>query len=363
MEQNKKIVIFAPEFHEPAIEGIQKNALSMAGSFAQMGFGVQVYTYLSFGEKGKPEQGIDVSYAINFKKNKIARYFSWLFNAAKIYREIKAIKPQRIVFFSLDRPLMIPLFILSFGRFPITLSIFSYRELGGPAGLLLKIVKNKITTFIVQSEYMKGALEWAEVSSNKISVLAFLPEKEKFYPPEKISEKIPAFGYLSNATHAGGVYDVVAAAKSVPGANFVLAMRKFSEKEEVDVKMLFEAMKKEKVSNVTVERNIRNVAEFIREIRCVIMPPKDQNNTMSFPMVMSESFLSKTLVICSNLPVFGYFKKNDFVVSYDSQEELVEIVAKIAKEGIGMYSNRVEDAYRWAKNMPDPTAAAKIYLS
>ncbi|MEM3394185.1 MAG: hypothetical protein QXY79_03975, partial [Candidatus Methanomethylicia archaeon] len=168
------------------------------------------------------------------------------------------------------------------------------------------------------------------------------------------------YGYLSNASEEAGVYDILQLAKECPHLTFYLAIRKFSFSEEKYFQKLLLFIKKEKIKNIKIFRNIENMKEFLNSITGLINPVRNEKYTMAIPLSILECFLTKTLVFLRELPVFKELK--DYVVTFQDINELKGVLKKdyFKNEFI---TEKLKAAFEYAKeNIISPQKMLKLLL-
>lgn len=359
-----KIAVLAPEIHEPFIEGIQKNAWSISQALTQSEATVSVFTQCSYGQKIN-DANIKINYSLNAKRCKLIKYFSWLKNGFKISREIRKDNSDLLLVFSLDWSFILPIFwtaIIS-PKTKIRLVCFSLRELTGINAIFFNLLRNKFDHIFPRSNHLKEKLVSLGFNSEKISVVTALPNKEKFAiatPELSNTETINRIAYLSSAEETAGVYLIPNLAQALPEITFTLALRQFSEREEVDIVNLEKELKKKNLNNLIITRNIKNITEFYQSQDAIILPPKDERNTMSAPLVLLEAFLLKKPTFLSNLGIFSEYE--DFSFIFRETDDLIKTIKEI-NQSPNKIILKTQSAYEYVKQLPDATTAAKIYQS
>ena len=88
------IVIFAPEQHNPLIEGIQKSAYVSCKALQQQRQPITVFSQQTY---GTPFVGSDypIEYVFSSKKARLIKYLSWFFGARGVTEKIKALHHRR----------------------------------------------------------------------------------------------------------------------------------------------------------------------------------------------------------------------------------------------------------------------------
>ncbi len=346
LEGNKiKVAIFGPEMHLPLIEGIQKTSVEFARQLIEVGHGVRVFTQRSFGRLDHElESGV---FLINSGGSKILRFFYWLVDSFKILRLIAQEGIREVFVFSLDLSFLIPLsFIVLFRpEVRVRLFLFSPRELNFlPSKLFLKLFRNKVSRFIVRSEYMKERLDRLGIVDYKISVLLPFPNKSRFFLPHK-GEYPRSLGYLSSAQNEAGIKMILGLSSLLKDYVFFLAIRDFDNiKEEI---LLRELMKREKNGNLRILRNIENVPSFLSSLGGIILPPEKEDYSMDMPMLMIESFALKIPVFVRDLPMFKGLSESGMVKSFVNIEDLKEKILE------GHDNKAINKAHEFASSLPD----------
>jgi len=360
-----RIAIFAPEIHEPFIEGIQKSAWHISGEFFRKGNDVNIFTQITFGSKIDSKNNVKVFYWLNSCKVKILKYAIWLFDSIRICVKIKRLKIDKIFVFSLDLPFILPLlFLCLFNRsVKIKVLIFSFREIYGINGLCLRLIKRKIEAFFVRSDLAKDRLSVIGVESGRIKVLLpFLNKSDFFVDNKKIDSRLDNklnVAYLSSADFGAGLEDIISVAKNNPMVNFKIAIRKFSKEKELEVSRFFDEHNVGSISNIEILRNIKNIPDFLSGINVVILPPKDFFSSMDMPMVMIESFAKKVTVVCSDIEIFHYLESIGCVTIFKNADHLSSIIKEIFD---GSSKSTVVRAFDFVLELPELTEASELYL-
>jgi glycosyltransferase involved in cell wall biosynthesis/SAM-dependent methyltransferase len=79
--EHATIVAFAPEIHEPFIEGVQKTAWSMAQEFVASGETVEIITQHSYGQPIAPNENIKLATQLTQIEQRLLKYVAWLVQA------------------------------------------------------------------------------------------------------------------------------------------------------------------------------------------------------------------------------------------------------------------------------------------
>lgn len=346
LEGNKiKVAIFGPEMHLPLIEGIQKTSVEFTRQLIEAGYGVRVFTQLSFGSLDHELE--PAVFLINSESSKILRFFYWFIDSFKISRLIAQEGIKEVFVFSLDLSFLIPLIFIALfcPEIRVRLFLFSPRELNFlPSKLFLKLFHNKISHFIVRSEYMKERLVQLGIVNHKISVSLPFPNKSRFFLPHK-GEYPKSLGYLSSAQNKAGIEVILGLSNLLKDYIFFLAIRDFDNvKEEI---LLRELMKREKNGNLRILRNIENVPSFLSSLGGIILPPEKEDYSMDMPMLMIESFALKVPVFVRDLPMFKGLSESGMVKSFVNIEDLKEKILE------GYDNKAINKAHEFASSLPD----------
>lgn len=356
----EKIAILAPEIHEPFIEGIQKNAWAVSQEFSAAGFEPLVFTQHSYGKK-IASQALKIDYSINSGKVRPLKYLLWLRDGFRIANLIRREGIRHLFAFSLDWSFFAPILataILS-PKTKIVLINFSVRELRGVNRLFMKIVRRRISRFFVRSVYVKELFCQLAVTESKVAVATVFPQKSKYLKPDAAGlAKLGKIAYLSSAENSAGVGLILDLAEAFPAIDFIVALRKFSSREEVAVETLLAEIAKRRLTNVAIERNISDMPSFYQKVDGVILPPLDEIQTMAAPLVLLEAFASKKLVFVSDLPVFREY--GDRAVVFKDKSEIIVAIKKAEAEP-DFFRQMAERAFDYASSLPDERQAADIY--
>lgn len=353
-DKKNRVAIFGPEMHLPLIEGIQKTSVEFTRLFLESDHDVRVFTQFSFGQLD-PKLGSEI-FLINSNNSKTVRLFCWLIDSLKISKVVVRDSIRDVFIFSLDLSFLIPLITIILRRdVKMTLFVFSPRELNFlPSKLFLKLFNNKISHFIVRSEYMRRRLSDLGVAHHKINLLLPFPNKSKFSSPHN-GEYPKTLGYLSSAQNKAGIEVVLGLSSLLKDYTFFLAIRDFdSFKEDA---LLKELVRQEKNGNLRILRNIEDIPSFLSSLGGVILPPEKEDYSMDVPMLMIESFALKIPVFVSDLPMFEYFYGSGMVKCFSNVEDLKDKVLE------GCDSEVIERAYDFALSLPDVEEFTKKIIS
>jgi glycosyltransferase involved in cell wall biosynthesis len=349
-KKRERILVVAPEIHYPLIEGIQKSAWDVIKAANIKGFYPIVLTQYSYG-KPFPEvlnNKFLTEYVFRNYRAKALKFLNWFFVGLKTLILIRKEQIKKCLFFSLDYPFIFSFFFSIISGAEIRLFIFSLREINGVRRMFLKLLKRRIK-IIVQTEYVKNEILNIGFKNKQVFVAPFMPNKLQY---EKIEDDIKRasnlFIYMSNATKEAGIYDIIECARKVSNLEFVLAIRKFTEKEENDFYQLISFIEKNKIKNIKIKRNIKTPKLLLERATAIIIPPKNQLVSMSFPILIMEAFLTKTPVIASDLPIFSFLKDEGLITTYKTLNELIEILTQFDEKN---YSYKIEKSFKWAKQL------------
>ncbi len=327
------IAVFAPEQHEPLIEGIQKSSYVTCQTLVKQGDQLVVFSHDSYGEEFK-NPGYEVINAFATSGAKALKYISWYFGAWNIARQLRQKNVKKLIIFSLDWSFLFAAKLVTqrLPELPITICIFSMRELQGPGKhFITHHAKRSNVEFRCFSSYVATKLRDMGVEATRITsqpVFFTKPSQQT----ERTASNAYRVAYLSSADAAAGVATVVALAKAVPQVRVTLAIRKFSETEEARIKPALEALAAEKISNIRLERNITDMPKFLAATDAVILPPTNELSTMAVPLVALEAAYAGCSVYASALPVFAELEDMAIVKRFESDEHLIAQIKKVSGE-------------------------------
>jgi len=348
----KKIGILAPEIHPPFIEGIQKSAWVTVKALFKRNLEIFIFTQCSFGRKLDNFKKIRIFYLISINPFKLLKYFLWVIDSFKFLALVKKNNIKNLLCFSLDLPfivLLIPVLVFT-GNLEIDLFFFSTRDITGFRKYFLLIFQKKIKRFFVLSEYLKIKLIEYHINKNKIYIttIFFTFDKKKFKELQLPSKRnFRMISYLSSIDKEAGVDIVLKLAQKMPQYRFVLAIRKFSKNKEKKIEHFLIKIKKKLI----IKRNIKNTYVFLASVGGIVISPLNENFTMAIPMLLLESFITKTPVFLIKLPVFEYFHKERLVFGFSDVEELENIIREELKENNEKLQKTVERAHKYATSL------------
>lgn len=359
----KRIAVLAPEVHEPFVEGVQKTAWNMARGFAADGWETYLYTGCSYGQPlvERPAERLTVRYRLSSRPQKVLKYLSWVWNGLSISREVSALGCGKLVAFSLDWPHLWPLFwlVALTPHLPVTVAVFSDRELSGPSGWFVRRFGKRIDRWLVRSEHLRLSLLALGVDGARVQLALARPEVALPSFPERQPSTV---AYFSSAEEAAGVYDVLELARQLPEVKVVLAVRRFGEREEEAFRSLTRFIAAHRLANVEVLRNLERPAELMAAACAVVVPPKEEQATMAVPMAMLEAFAVKTPVLLRRLPLFSEFTERGLVTGFASTAELTTAVSDLLGLDPERFSAQAERAYAYVTALPAASDIVKMYL-
>jgi hypothetical protein len=357
----ERIAILAPEIHPPFIEGVQKTAWLFIQEFLRQQKEVFVFTEQSFGTRELPIPPLlHLNYWFTISKIKLYKYIAWKRDGWRIMRELRKQNIKQVYVFSLDLPFFFTLvwIFLWTSDIQVVLAIFSPREITFLGKWFLKMFKHKFYRYTVRSQYLQKRLLSLGVSSEKIVQILPFPNKQLFTSSKPaLQKRSHSVAYLSNAEATAGVYDIVALAKVLPEYDFTIAIRKFSEAEEIKVKEVEQKIADEKLPNVVLRRTIEDMVTFLGETETVILPVIDENASMDMPMVMVEALARKSFVIVRTLSLFEELIQRKCVVGFSTSDELKKMVELPSDDKKG-YS---EQGFSWITTLPEVSEAVQLY--
>jgi hypothetical protein len=242
----------------------------------------------------------------------------------------------------------------------IRLVCFSLRELTGLNNFFFNLTKNKFDFVFPRSNYLKEKLIGHGFPEKKIKVVTTLPNKEQFMTMLDVPNTVKRIAYLSSAEKNAGIDLIPQLAEALPDITFTVALRQFGAREESTTKSLAEKLENKKLKNLFVVRNITDIVNFYKQQDAIILPPLNERDTMSAPLVLFESFLSGRLVLLSDLPLFKDYQNLSFC--FKDLKDLINIINEI-KTNSEKIEQKIKVAYEYATQLPSQIDAAKIYQS
>ncbi|MBU4217093.1 glycosyltransferase [Candidatus Parcubacteria bacterium] len=360
-----KIAIFAPEMHKPFIEGIQKSAWAVSTELSKIVPEVLVVSQCSYGEPLEPIAGLNIFYYLNSGKIRLIKYLTWIGDGFRVLKFFKKNEIDLVLVFSLDWSFLFSLCWLVFfnKNIRVRVMIFSTRETSGIGGFWIRLFHGRLDHIFTRTLYLKNQLIKMGVEASKITVATVLPNKKIFLENLSTAKDLPVIktiAYLSNPDTSAGVNIVIELAQRLSDLKIIIALRKFSEREEGAVQNLISSVKKIGIENIEFRRNIDNMVKFYQEVDAVIMPALDENNTMSAPLVLLEAFVSNTPVFLTDLPVFKEFEKQVFL--YKDVQELQALI-EVNSQGSELLNEKISEAKKYGDNLLDEEGVASLYIN
>lgn len=362
MSNKNRIAVFAPEIHEPFIEGVQKAAWKVVNEIANSDTDVFLYTQKSYGTGiDQIHPRIRITYAFHIGKVKIIKYLRWALSSFSLARNVIHLQARHLLVFSLDWPFLPTLTILSFLRkINIRVIIFSTRETGSVGKFFLKLFGNRIETYFVSSLRIKEMLTELGIDDFRISFLPVHFTKHSHTTSTHIKRDPKNILYLSSAEEEAGIETMLSVAALLPDFTVTLAVRYFGDSVKDRREWLTNAITARGLRNVNLKQNLSNVKDELCVAGVVVLPPLTEDYSMALPLVLLEAFETDTPVITSNLPIFEFYKTSRYIQTFNTAEELACIISDFASSNNGCtMSKRAQD---FVLNMTDTKEAAHIYI-
>lgn len=355
----KNLAVFAPEIHPPFIEGVQKTAWAFVQSFAQKGVQVTVYTERSFGEEfsGPLPDGISVENVFSTHPIRPLKYLLWIAQSVRLATRMKREKPDHVLVFSLDLPVFVvlKLLLIFITSVPVTLAIFSIREVEGVGKFFLKFLGRRFAQIIVRSECLKNRVMALGIPGDRMHIELPFPHKERFVAPvSREKGDLPTVAYLSNVDEDAGISTVLEAARMMPDYRFIVAVRRFSDAYEAEVERFIARVTQSGLANIVIERTIADIPAFLRQADVVLLPVVDERSTMDMPMVLIEALAVGTPVIVRRLPIFETLIKQGIVGSFVTMHDLATAVRQAVPSQRGV---------AFARSLPTMGESVQTYLT
>ncbi len=312
-----KICLFAPEQHEPLIEGIQKSAHETCRALREAGNTLLIFSQNSYGPDQKfiGEAGVftrDVRYVFSTNKIRFLKYLHWFLSAKNIVNQITDFQPEKLIIFSLDWSFLPALqsVLRKLQNLPVTVCIFSMRELSGPGKrFVIRNSHRKNLRFRCFSKYLANRLIDLGVPAEQNQVEPVFFTKQKDVLP-KIRADRYRIAYLSSSDVESGVHTAISLAREIPEADFTLAIRKFGTRQERHIQKFLSEMNPLLPANIRIMRNIPEMRSFLAATNTVILPPSSEMHTMALPLVALEAAAAGCQVLFSDLPIFSELEKS-----------------------------------------------------
>lgn len=362
MDNKNKIAVFAPEIHEPFIEGVQKASWMIVNELAISDTDVFLYTQKSYGtDAGPANERVHITYAFNTGRIRIVKYLSWMFSSFSLARNILRLRVRMLLVFSLDWPFIPVLATLCFfSKINIRVIMFSTREVGSVGKIFLKLFGNRIENYFVSSLRIKEMLIALSVDSTRILFLPVHFTKSTLPEVEHVERNKKTVLYLSSAEEEAGIETMLDAAALLPDFTFTLAIRDFEDLQKGRYNWLARTIVSRNLKNVNVKQNLSNVRDELRATGAVVLPPLTEDYSMALPLVLLEAFENSTPVVTSNLPIFEFYKTSGYIQTFDTTKELADILSEIASSDNGCTMG--ERAHSFVLTMTKAKEAVNIYI-
>ena len=351
------IAVFAPEIHEPFIEGIQKSSWAAVSAAGGIGHRFLVFTQHSYGGAIPVLSHVTVLPWLSSFPFRLIKYALWIPNAVRIAREIHSRGVQGIVAFSLDWSFILPLVFtrLAFPRIPVRIAVFSLRDIGFVQRAFFVLCDGKNVSYFVRSPLMRDRLVHRGILPERVRV--FLSHESFLRPVGAPSRTVL---YLSSADSGAGADAVLRAARAVPDCRFVLAVRDFGARGADAFSRLERRVMRENLPNVFLERNI-DVPAALFSAGAVVLPPRSEQDTMDMPLVLLESFSARVPAVVSDNSVFSDMIRNGYVLPYRDAAGLSDAIRAALDRGDSVIA-MLDRAGRFADALPDASGAAREYF-
>lgn len=329
----KRLAVFAAEQHEPLIEGVQKSAFLSCKEFQKNGHELLVFSQRSFGTAftHPPFKIVD---AFKGGGNRILKYAQWFFAGKKIAQAIKEYDPERVIVFSLALPFLSALSaVYKNTRAPVTIAIFSMRELTGPGAAFLKrYAFDSRFTFWTFSTYIAARLRDIGIPHERISVEpVFFTKPAAAVARSKSSNFTVA--YLSSGERSAGGQNVLEVAKMLPQMHFIFGIRDFGNQYEKNTASLIKQITTQALPNVKLERTIKDIPSLLARVDAVILPPLSETATMAVPFVALEAAYAGCHVFASDLLIFAQLENLGILKRFKDKGHLTQLLKEAQMQG------------------------------
>ncbi len=359
------IAVFAPEIHEPFIEGIQKSAWAAVSAAGGRGDRFLVFTQHSYGGDVPASPHATVLPWISSFPSRPLKYLLWISNAVRIAREIRRRDVRGIAAFSLDWSFILPLALarLLCPRIPLCVAIFSLRDAGFVQRLFFAVFGGKSVSYSVRSLFMRDRLMALGIPSDRIATFVWSAGLRRAAPPPSASdESYPrTVLYLSSADSGAGADAVLDAARALPDCRFRLAIRDFGRRGARAFSCLERRIMAGNLPNVLLERNI-DVPAALSCAGAVVLPPRSERDTMDMPLVLLESFSARVPAIVSGTPAFADLSRRGYVLAYGAESGLPDAIRTAIGRDDAVIA-MLDRAGLFADSLPGASDAAREYFS
>lgn len=286
-----KITIFSPKMSFPLREGIQKQAWETAKHFKQKGHEVQV---IMVGKKQTQTiQGIKVIQT------------SWLATLN--------INTDILHYFMHPTPLILPsLFCKAKKRiisaYDGALSEYWKKWWSKP---LLYLMKNKITTVIVQTEYQKKLIP--------LPTIILPPIIPDFKPLQKQNKRTILF--MSSPHPKKGIIQALEAFKKVKNAKLTIANSKPEAQNYVE-------RITQGIPNITL-KTIINPEQELHKANVYFYPYQEIADTFSVPISLIEAIQTKTPFVAPKFPTTQEYFEEEFLTNPQDTNKMAEKLQKL----------------------------------
>lgn len=353
LKNNKNILFFAQEIHEPWIEWVKNNAINIC-EWLKKKLNISIISHNSSDKFQKENviNGVHVHYYLRLEKNYFFQIYFFLIWALKSLCFVLNNKPDKIFVQYLDTSYLLCLALIKIFKpsLPIYITLYSTDEITiWYKKIFLKFFKfNKI---IIISDYLRKYIVNLWYDAKNIFYIPLSYDKKRYLDYtsfEKRSKKTILFSAWP--IKEAGSFLVVDLAKIMPDYTFIFAMRKFNEKSEEELRLLKNYISESKVDNIIIKRNIDKMEDLLSSVSWLVLPLQDINVKMLVPVALLEAMARWTNCFVSDLPNLIELVKdnhNAIVFKKDDINDLKEkILLLLQNETIA------NNAYSFAESYP-----------
>lgn len=362
---NMKIAIFAQNMYPPRIEGIKNNSYFLASELSKQ-FDVKVISHRP--RKNLSHDSISwfsVDYLLKVGNNRFNNFVYYFIGAFKslffLYKEQISI----INFQYLETSFIVPMFIISLlkpnAKFILTL--YSTDEVTvWYKKRVLKILKFKLKKIVIVSNYLESPLRdlWFKIK-NIVHIPLSYDKRRYLHCADFAKRDKKTILFSAWPIQSAWSFLMVDLALLMPDFHFIFAMRKFNQKSERELGLLYDYIQKTWVKNIEVQRNISQMEDLLWRVWALVLPLQDINIKMLTPIALLEAMARWTICFVSDLPNLIELLGNSKAAILFRKSDVVDLKRKILKY---IDSEDISHcAFAFAQKIPSYAEISQQYLS